>query len=330
MDGNAPNRQAGASAADSEALAALGQEVARRWRSADPLLPAPAAPAAGCHSPVIVPGPGGRPVAVGTCTHDRIPPDSMEILWGAAVRYVLTPQVGGPSVEEGLDRLLAGWRAHLCSLPGTADADTAAMVTWPSRDITGVWALLAHGLQPLTVIAARPAHRAFVPSCSGAKIRQAGPGDIAEVLALHMAEARYDVHFGGAVDRPGNAAVLRQEMERALREPGGGWRWLAEVDGRPAGLLLAESPERAAWIAPLATLAPVAYLSCLSVAPEQRGRGLGADLVSRLHAELDASGVAVTLLHHGQVNPLSAPFWYRMGYRPLWTTWEARPAAALR
>jgi len=30
------------------------------------------------------------------------------------------------------------------------------------------------------------------------------------------------------------------------------------------------------------------------------------------------------------VNPLSAPFWHRMGYRPLWFTWEARPAAALR
>jgi hypothetical protein len=24
------------------------------------------------------------------------------------------------------------------------------------------------------------------------------------------------------------------------------------------------------------------------------------------------------------------PFWHRMGYRPLWTTWETRPAATLR
>lgn len=40
--------------------------------------------------------------------------------------------------------------------------------------------------------------------------------------------------------------------------------------------------------------------------------------------------VAVTLLHHGQLNPLSAPFWSRMGYRPLWTNWEIRPARALR
>ena len=41
-------------------------------------------------------------------------------------------------------------------------------------------------------------------------------------------------------------------------------------------------------------------------------------------------GLVPRLLHHSQVNPLSAPFWYRMGYRPLWTSWEARPASALR
>jgi hypothetical protein len=56
----------------------------------------------------------------------------------------------------------------------------------------------------------------------------------------------------------------------------------------------------------------------------------GGDLVTRLHADLDHRGVAVTLLHHGHLNPLSTPFWYRMGYRPLWTTWEARLAGTLR
>ncbi len=30
------------------------------------------------------------------------------------------------------------------------------------------------------------------------------------------------------------------------------------------------------------------------------------------------------------VNPLAVPFWGRQGYRPLWTTWEARPARMLR
>ena len=40
--------------------------------------------------------------------------------------------------------------------------------------------------------------------------------------------------------------------------------------------------------------------------------------------------VDTTLLHFAQLNPLSAPFWSRMGYRPLWTGWEVRPAASLR
>ena len=49
-----------------------------------------------------------------------------------------------------------------------------------------------------------------------------------------------------------------------------------------------------------------------------------------MHAVLDARGVDTTLLHYAQLNPLSAPFWSRMGYRPLWTGWEVRSAASLR
>jgi GNAT superfamily N-acetyltransferase len=66
------------------------------------------------------------------------------------------------------------------------------------------------------------------------------------------------------------------------------------------------------------------------VGADERGGGLGAALVKRAHDELDARGISITLLHYAQMNPLSAPFWSRMGYRPLWTGWESRPAAALR
>ena len=76
--------------------------------------------------------------------------------------------------------------------------------------------------------------------------------------------------------------------------------------------------------------APVAYLMLMFVAPGERAGGIGADLVARLHTDISAAGVPVTLLHYEQVNPLSAPFWSQQGYRPLWTDWEARPAAALR
>lgn len=73
-----------------------------------------------------------------------------------------------------------------------------------------------------------------------------------------------------------------------------------------------------------------AYLQFMFVRPDERGGGIGAALVRHVHDELDARRIDMTLLIYAQLNPLSAPFWHRMGYRPLWTTWEARPAAALR
>jgi hypothetical protein len=57
---------------------------------------------------------------------------------------------------------------------------------------------------------------------------------------------------------------------------------------------------------------------------------VGAELAAHYHREADAAGIGVTLLHYALLNPLSAPFWSRQGYRPLWTVWEASPAAAIR
>jgi GNAT superfamily N-acetyltransferase len=77
-------------------------------------------------------------------------------------------------------------------------------------------------------------------------------------------------------------------------------------------------------------LAPAAYLMLMFVHPGERGSGTGGRLAAEFHREADAAGVAVTLLHYEQLNPLSAPFWSRHGYRPLWTTWQATPANAFR
>jgi len=102
------------------------------------------------------------------------------------------------------------------------------------------------------------------------------------------------------------------------------------ANGHAVGLLVAQPPQDAGWIAGMTSKTPAAYLQTMFVEGQERGTGIGAALVRNLHARLDGMDVAVTLLHHSQVNPLSAPFWYRMGYRPLWTSWEARPASALR
>ena len=311
--------------------------AAGRWQRIDPLLPGPRPSAdPGCGAELTVPAASGRAAAIGWCRHRQIKPGAAELAWGAAGQFWLTAIVAGDPAEPGLgaalDELLVRWRAHLAAEPATAGHDTQAAVRWPSRDIAGTCALLRHGLQPLTVIAARPAGRAMPDAArwpSGLRIRPAGPADAAAVAALTMEVIHFDQHLGSVLLRPQAEQVQRQAAEQTLAQPEP-WTWLAERDGHAVGLLGAEPPERAGWIAAATGQAPVAYLGTLSVLPGQRGAGVGTALVAGLHRELDAAGVAVTLLHHGQLNPLSAPFWNRVGYRPLWTNWEIRPARALQ
>ena len=267
----------------------------------------------------------------------------MDLTWGAAQRFQLTARLTGPDATAALDQLLSLWRDHLVDLPGTDGEDTAAILTWPSRDIDGIAALLRHGLAPLAVIAVRPTGRpdgtAGGPDGTagstdgpagmerggatqpGLRIRRAGPADIDAAVRLGLEVIRYDAHFGSVIERPETAGALRDEATGLLAMPEP-WIWLAEREDTLIGLLYAERPESAGWIAPMVRPAPVAYLTLMFV--------LGAALVARFHHEVEAAGVAVTLLHYEQVNPLSAPFWSRQGYRPLWTTWGTSPARAIR
>ena len=311
--------------------------AAARWRRTDPLLPDPEPPAGpGCGAELTVPAMNGRAAAIGWCRHRQVEPEAAELAWGAAGQFWLTAMVSGdpaePGMEAALDELLARWGEHLAAEPATAGHDTQAAVRWPSRDIGGVRALLRHGLLPLTVIAARPAGRAMpeaTPWPGDLRIRPAGPGDVAAVTALSLEVIRFDQHFGGVQFRPHAERAQRHQAEQTLARPDP-WTWLAERDGQAVGLLVAEPPDRAGWMAAATGPSPVAYLATLSVLPGERGAGVGTALVAGLHRDLDAAGVKVTLLHHGQLNPLSVPFWSRMGYRPLWTSWEIRPARALR
>ena len=144
-----------------------------------------------------------------------------------------------------------------------------------------------------------------------------------------MEVVRFDAFFGGVIERPGAGEALRAEIAGLLGELDP-WTWLAERDGDPVGLLIAERPEIAGWIAPRTSESPAAYLLALFVVPAERGSGVGAALTGLLHGTAAAAGVSVILLQYEQVNPLAVPFWGYQGYRPLWTTWEARPARMLR
>ena len=315
-----------------DAVRDINRMVGRRWQAIDPLLPDPAALPTGCGAPLVVNGDNGRLAGIGICVHQHIPPESLNQTWGAADRFTLVPRLAGQDIAAPTDMLLAHWRDHLAAVGAARGPDTSASVVWPSQDITGIRALLRHGMQPVTVIAARarPAGPQPPPrGLYGVTIRAAGPADEEQVLDMELRLIRYDMHFGGPVWRPATARLVREEIRGSLARPAT-WTWLAERGGRAVALLVAQPPQDAGWIAGMTSHAPAAYLQTMFVDQQERGTGIGALLARHLHAQLDAAGVAVTLLHHSQVNPLSAPFWYRMGYRPVWTSWEARPASALR
>jgi GNAT superfamily N-acetyltransferase len=319
----------------------VGAEVARRWRQIDPLLPLPGPVSPHCGAPLIVGGPGGT-VAAGRCEHWASEPGSLDLSWGAARRFQLSAAVAGPDVADGLDQLLSLWREHLAGLPGTGEDDTAAVVNWPSRDVDGVAVLLRHGLDPLEVLAARTAARgslAEAPSIGPnvrvlrpdgqLRIRRAGSADIDSVARLGIEIIRFDSRFAAVNERADSFDALRREAA-GLVAGQAPWTWLAERDGEPVAVLAAQRPEAAGWITPMVGPAPAAYLMLMFVQPGERGTGVGAALVDQFHREADAAGIAVTLLHHAQLNPLSAPFWSRQGYRPLWTSYQALPARAVR
>lgn len=309
----------------------VAELAGRRWQAIDPLLPAIPGWAPGCGADLAVDEPDRGLVAVGSCSHWTAQPGSLDLIEGAARRFRLTPYITGSDVLASLDTLLAQWRDHLAAVPEAAGEDTAAVICWPSRDVAGVRALVAHGLAPFGVIAAWSAGRrpAVVADCPpGVRIRRATPADLDVVAAMAMEVVRFDAHFGGVIERPGACEALRAEVAGLLEHAP--WAWLAERDGDPVGLLIAERPEVADWIAPRTCASPVAYLLALFVVPAERGAGIGAALTCQLHRTAALASVSVILLQYEQVNPLAVPFWGRQGYRPLWTTWEARPARMLR
>ena len=146
------------SAVTGNTASGIGEQVARRLAAIDTLLPA-AEPPAGCGAELVVTAPDGSTTARGTCEHWAGEPGSLELTWGAARRFQLTPQVAGPDVGAALDELLARWHDHLAALP---EAARLTPRPWsPGRPGTspGPGPCCAHGLAPRAVIAARTAGR---------------------------------------------------------------------------------------------------------------------------------------------------------------------------
>ena len=298
-----------------------------RLRHVDQLLPVPAIPQP-AEGDALIGVESDDSVALGVARCKVFDGDSPAATWGALRRHSLTVRLAGPAPEATFDALLAAWDEHLDRVATPGDPETAALVNWPSHDTKPVPALLRHGFAPLVVLAARRSGRSGpTRPGTGVRIRPARGSDVEVLADLNLAVVEYDTRFGVVTARPATRDGLLAEyttiLARDAESPG---VWLAERAGEPVGMVAIDLPPHADRLAGMVTTAPVGYIGCLFVREDERGGGVGGALVAQAHGALEAAGVPVTLLHHAVPNPTSTPFWYSQGYRPLWTTWQRRPA----
>jgi GNAT superfamily N-acetyltransferase len=249
-------------------------------------------------------------------------PQSMAATWSASRLHRLDALVAGDDPAAALGALLDGCAGEL-GPPG--DQDSAVEVFWPSRDTAVALALTRRGFGPATVVAVRRTGGVPAPTAPGAAIRPLAPADVDAATQLHLGIVRFDAQFGAVGERPSTAARMREALQAHAERPEP-TAWVAEQDGRLVGLCEVELPDRTGWTGRLCAAGPVGYLGAMFVDPAVRGGGIGAALHARADATLLAAGARCTLLHHAAPNPLSTPFWYGQGYRPLWTSWLRRPA----
>lgn len=306
------------------------QELVRaqcaRFAALDPQLPDDYPVPRG--EPLVARTPGGDVVA-GIVTRTSNPPRTAQSLWQAACVFELFPLLG-EHPREGMAALLAAWRDWLRD-QRVPERDSACSVVWPSRDVQAARALLDGGLTPLSCLAVRPPTPPdrFTELRGTVTVRRAGPADLDAVVELALLELRYAALVGSSTYRPDAPRLKRAAAQVRLHSSDP--VWLAERGGVPVavaecGWVDADRPSAGHRLRP----GTWAYVNCVSVREQDRGSGVGQRLMTAAHEEFVRAGVVGSFLHYNPPNPLSSVFWPRQGYRPLWTTWEVRPATALR
>jgi len=294
----------------------------QRLATVDPLLPAAVVPPPG---ELLTARSAQGPVA-GILVRTEHPIGSPARMWSAGSVSELVPMLGAAG-GGGMRALLTAWRARLPSLH-LPSSDSACVVSWPSRDVEVGRALLDAGFVPLSVLAVR------VPA-SGARprpapVRRATVDDLEDCVRLSLAEQSYSALVGGTVLRADAAELKRTMLAGRLHR--GEPIWVAERDGVVIGLAECGYSDSlpGSWTATRLRPGRWGYVNCASVLPGARSHGVGRALIAHVHVSFASSRAVGSYLYYNPPNPLSSVFWPRQGYRPLWTVWEARPAAAVR
>ncbi|HZB51038.1 MAG TPA: GNAT family N-acetyltransferase, partial [Mycobacteriales bacterium] len=170
--------------------------------------------------------------------------------------------------------------------------------------------------------ALRPPDPLSGPVPAGMAVRPAQPADTEAVLALHQDA----VVFQAAVSPYTRAVAAGEAGFRRRLQEGRSSTHVATAAGELLGvcewwLLPADdgTEDRPGLLPP----GRYAYLNSVAVRFASRGAGLGRALVG---AALAAAGpdLAGSVLWFSEHNPVASQVWPRLGWRPLWTSWERR------
>jgi len=246
-------------------------------------------------------------------------------LWGPATREILQLRSAHRPSSVAFAGLLDRWLLRLRAEGEAGTGDRGAIVRVPDAERALTLPLLEAGFAPQTTTAIRAVRpeEASGPDPAEPGLRAPLPSDRERLLDLAEEMVASDVAAGSAWPRPDARTLVAHYVDELLARPDG-WGYVAADESGVVGAISLAPPRESAWAAPSTSLAPVVYLGMTVVAEGARRRGIGRRLVDAAHRRAAAEGASAVLLDHATLSPLSAPFWHRRGYRPLWTTWVRR------
>lgn len=290
----------------------------QRLQAIDPLVGAQAVLPEASGDSIELRSKGGQALA----QFNRLDLTSFLAAFSAEENHQLVARVNSVSAMSDLldqwDRLT---RSRLTNNP-----DAEISLQWPSRDVAMTRLFKRHLFSPTVNVALRRSGTPLPPDSDDLTVRTIVRDDLEAACDRWEEVVDWDNQFLDHPKRSTNRERIREQL-LAVMEDTAPWTWVAEQNGHIAGLLHLSKPADAQWIASATSVSPACYLMCLGVDPTVRGSGVGSALVRRAHQTLEAAQIPLTLLHYNSWNPLSGPFWNRMGYRPLTTYWTKLPSS---
>ncbi|MDA3147295.1 GNAT family N-acetyltransferase [Leucobacter sp. UCMA 4100] len=265
---------------------------------------------------------------LGAATFTANHPNDFGALWGALETSQLTLLRGASKAAAGdiIDQWIE-W--SMPQFTGTLTRERACEITLPSRDSAIVQTMLDRGFSVTSVTGVRshsapgdPAQHLDALAAQGITLRQAAASDAGLIAEMDVELLTHDSQHGGVSLREGAGRHLQGGIQtRLTKHPE--WTWIIEHEGAPIGYLSLEIDEPRH----VATLAPggrIAYIQAMYLRPSARGSRVGESVTLFAHALTHEAGIERGLLGYAALNPRSGPFWCRMGYRPLLSTWHKR------